>query len=77
MFSFHLNDLHVPRKPNLFVAASGIFTCFSIALLAFVISWMVGGTEYKALLGGNVTLVVLIAGLVLSGVFALIEKPKD
>jgi len=77
MSSFHLNDLHVPKGPNLFVAAKGAVACFAIALVAFVISWLVGGAEYKVLLGGNVTLVVLIAGLVISEILVLIEKPKD
>lgn len=76
MTSFHLSDLHVPKGPNLFVLAEGALACFGIALVAFLISWFVGGAGYKALLGGNVTLAVLIAGLVISAIFALIEKPK-
>lgn len=77
MTSFHLSDLHVPKGPNLFVLAEGAVACFGIALLAFVISWLVGGAGYKALLGGNVTLAILIAGMVISTIFALIEKPKN
>lgn len=77
MTSFHLSDLHVPKGPNLFVLAQGAAVCFGIALLAFLISWFVGGAGYKALLGGNVTLAILIAGMVISAIFALIEKPKN
>lgn len=77
MSSFHLGDLHVPKGPNLFVLAEGAVACFGIALIAFMVSWFVGGAGYKALLGGNVTLAILIAGVVISTIFVFIEKPKD
>lgn len=77
MSSFRLSDFHLPKGPNLFIAAKGAVVCFAIALVAFVISWLVGGPGYKVLLGGNVTLAVLIVGLVVSEIFALSEKPKD
>lgn len=71
-----LHDFHAPKGPSLFAFSIGGIACFSIALFFFLVSWAVGGDGFKATIGGNVALGVLVAGLVVSAVLAAVTKPE-
>ncbi len=77
MRSIHLRDVHMPKGPNLFALSVGEVVWFSIAILFFIISWMVGGDEFEASIGGNLGLVALLAGLVIGAVLCAVTKPKS
>jgi hypothetical protein len=76
MRSIHLHDVHAPKGPDLFAFSVDGIVCFSIALFSFLVSWAVGGDGFKANIGGNVALGVLVGGLVLSAVLAAVTKPE-
>lgn len=76
MHSIHLHDVHAPKGPNLFAFSIDGIVCFSIALFFFLVSWAVGGNEFKATIGGDVALGVLVGGLVMSAVVAAVTKPE-
>jgi hypothetical protein len=77
MHSIHLHDLHVPRGPNLwFIAISAVYI-FSISLALFLIFSLMGGPGFSESMGGDVGLWFLLAGLLVSAVFAQLERRKD
>jgi len=76
MHSVHLHDAHLPKGPNLFVLSVGEVICFSIALFFFVVSWLVGGDEFKESIGGNIGLAGLLAGLAIGVILCGITKPN-
>jgi hypothetical protein len=77
MHSIHLQDVHVPKGPNLFALSVGEVVWFSIAILFFLISWMVGGDAFEASIGGNIGLAALVAGLVIGAILCAVTKPKN
>jgi hypothetical protein len=76
MNSILLHDAHVPKGPNLFALSVGEVLWFSIALFFFLISWVVGGDEFKDSLGGNISLALLLVGLVVGAIFCGMTKPN-
>ena len=76
MHSIHLHDIHLPKGPNLFALSIGEVVWFSLAIIFFLVSWMVGGDEFKASIGGNIGLTVLAIGLVAGAVLCAVTKPK-
>ena len=71
-----MNTIHLPNNPNLFVLSVTGIVCFSIALFFFLVSWAVGGTNYKDIIGGNFAFVLLVGGGVVSTIFASVTKPE-
>ena len=74
MHSIHLPNVHLPA--DLFAMSVGAISWFSIALFFFLLSWAVGGDEFKASIGGNVSLAVLVGGIVVSAIFAAVSRPE-
>ncbi len=70
------HEHHVPRfiGPNGLVLSVGGLVCFGLALFFFMVSWLSGGNGYMNTLGGPTTLMVLIAGLMLSAIMVVIER---
>ena len=77
MRSIHLHDVHFPKGPNLFALSVGEVVWFSLAIVFFLLSWMVGGDDFRDSIGGNVGLVVLLAGLVIGAILCAVTKPKS
>lgn len=77
MRSIHLHDIHVPKGPNLWITAISAVFIFLVSLALFLIFSLGGGSEFKESMGGNVGLWFLIGGLVVSVVFAIIERQKS
>lgn len=77
MNHIHLHGIHVPRGPNLWLAAISAVVIFSISLLLFLAFALMGGTGFSESMGGDAGLTFLIIGLIASVSIALIEKPKD
>lgn len=76
MHSIHLHDVHVPKGSNLFAMSVGEVIWFSISLSFFLVSWALGGEEFKNSLGGNLILAALLAGLVMGVILCRITKPN-
>lgn len=76
MHSIHMHDVHVPKGPNLFALSVGDVVWFSMAIIFFLLSWMVGGDDFKASIGGNTGLAVLLAGLVVGAILCAVTKPE-
>jgi len=76
MHSIHLHDVHLPKGPNLFILSVGEVVCFSIALFFFLLSWAVGGDDFKASIGGNVSLAGLMVGLAVGAILCAITRPE-
>lgn len=77
MHTIHLDEIHVPKSHGLFYTAIGALACFAFALLTFVVAWFGGGREVADQLGGQITLAVLLIGVVVSAVFTVLTNPKD
>ena len=75
MHSIHLHEVHLPKGPNLFILSVGEVVWFSLALFFFLVSWMVGGDDFQASIGGNYSLVGLLAGLAVGATFCAITRP--
>ncbi len=71
-----LQDVHFPKGPNLFALSVGEVFWFSIALFFFLLSWMVGGDDFEASIGGNVGLTWLVVGLVVGAVLCAMTRPE-
>jgi hypothetical protein len=77
MHSIHLSDVHVPKGPNLWLTAMTAVYIFAISLALFLIFSFMGGDGFAESMGGNAGMWFLIGGLLVSVVFAFIEKQKD
>jgi hypothetical protein len=77
MHSIHLRDMHVPKGPNLWLTAMSAVYIFAVSLVLFLIFSMMGGTEFTESMGGDKGLWFLIGGLLVSVIFASVEKQKD
>lgn len=77
MHSDHLREIHVIKGPNLFAfsVAEAVLCC--IALFFFLVSWGVGGDAMVESLGGNFSLAILLAGIVIGGVLGMLTRPKS
>jgi hypothetical protein len=76
MHSIHFDQLNVPKSHGLFYAAIGALGGFAFALLTFVVASFGGGREVVDQLGGQITLGVLMIGVVTSAGFAASRTPK-
>ena len=77
MHAVHLQDIHVPKGPNLFALAVGEIVCCCIALVFFLISWGVGSKAGIDNLGGVYSFVIRLGGIAIGSVFAVLTKPKS
>jgi len=77
MHHIHLKDIHAPHGPNLYALSLGEAACSALALVFFLISWAVGGDEFMSSIGGSTALAVLVALIVLGGLFAMLTKPEE
>lgn len=76
MHSFHLRDFNIPKGPNLFALSVGEVIWFSLAAFFFILSWMIGGDDFRDSLGGYVGLAVLLGGVVLGAILCAVTKPE-
>jgi hypothetical protein len=76
MHSIHLHDVHLPKGPNLFALSVGEVVWFALAIAFFLISWMVGGDDFEASIGGHVGLAGLFVGLVIGAIMCAVTRPK-
>jgi len=76
MHSVHLRGIHVPKGPNLWLSSVVAVLIFSFSLALFLIFSFVGGDGFRESMGGDVGLSFLIGGLLVSAVFAVIEKQE-
>jgi hypothetical protein len=76
MHSIHLHDVHIPKGPNLFALSVGEVIWFSLATFFFLLSWFVGGDDFRDSIGGNVGLAVMLAGLVIGAIMCAVTKPE-
>ena len=77
MHSIHLKDFHVAQGPNLFAFSVGEVVWSCLGLLFFLVSWVVGGDDFKDSIGGNYSLVILLLGILIGVAFAVQTKPKS
>lgn len=77
MRTIHLRDLHVPKGPNLWLTAIGAVYTFAVSLALFLIFSFMGGEEFAQSMGGQTGLAVLVGGLVISVIFAIVERQKS
>jgi hypothetical protein len=75
MHSIHLHDAHLPKGPNLFALSVGEVVWVSTAIFFFVVSWLVGGDEFKETIGGNIGLAILFAALAIGAILCFVTKP--
>jgi len=77
MNSIHLEDIHVSKGPNLFAFSVGDVVWCCIGLFFFLVSWAVGGGDFKDSIGGNYSLVILLLGISIGAVLAALTRPKS
>lgn len=77
MHSIHLRDIHVPKGPNLWLLSVVSVLIFSFSLVLFLSFSLVGGDGFRESMGGDAGLAFLIGGLLVSAVFAVIEKQES
>jgi len=77
MHMIHLKDVHVPKGPNLFALSVGELACCGIALIFFLVSWAVGGTQNMENLGGPYTLAILLLGMAIGILLSVFTRPKS
>lgn len=77
MHSIHLKDVHAIQGPNLFAFSVGEVVWSCLGLLFFLVSWAVGGDDFKDSIGGNYSLVILLVGILIGVAFAVLTKPKS
>jgi hypothetical protein len=77
MHQIHLKDVHMPRGANLFALTVGEIVCSALALIFFLASWAVGGDEFKESIGGDMSLILLIAAIAGGVLLARFTKPES
>ena len=77
MHSIHLQDMRVPKGPNLWLTAVSAVYVFSISLALFLIFSFMGGSEFAGSMGGELGLLFLLVGLLVSAIFARLERQQD
>ncbi len=77
MHSIHFQNVHLPKGPNLFALSVSEVVWASVALFFFLVSWVVGGEDFKESIGGSISLAVLLAALLAGAILCVITKPKN
>jgi hypothetical protein len=77
MRSIHLRDWYLPKGPNLRLMAISAVYIFSLSLALFLIFSFLGGNGFAESMGGDASLWFLIGGLLVSAVFAVLERKKS
>lgn len=77
MYSIHFRDWHLPKGPNLRLVAISAVYIFSLSLVLFLVFSFVGGNGFAESMGGDAGLWFLIGGLLVSAVFAVLERKKS
>lgn len=77
MHTTHLPDVHSLKSPDLFLYSVGEIIWFSTALFFFLVSWAVGGPDFKDSIGGNIVLSLLVVALVISAIMSIVTRPED
>lgn len=68
-----MTDTENPKGSNWRSSVSlCLLTWCSIALLSFLVSWVVGGDEFKESIGGNYTLIALLGGIAVGAALKII-----
>lgn len=68
-------DTENPEGSGLYRSASiCLLTWCPIALFFFLVSWLVGGDEFKDTIGGYYTLIVLLAGIAVGAVLNVVSR---
>ncbi len=76
MRSIHLSDAHTIQGPNVFAFSVSVVVWCGMALFFFLVSWAVGGEDFKNSLGGNTSMVILLLGIVIGAVLAAYTRPR-
>ncbi|MGZ5785782.1 MAG: hypothetical protein ACXWJM_07660 [Ramlibacter sp.] len=77
MHAIHFHEMHVPKGPNVFFLSVGVLTCFVLALLTYLVAWFGGGQPYADQLGGNISLAILVAGVLVFAAASVLTRPKS
>lgn len=77
MDSINLDGSHAPDAPNLFAFSVGEVIWSFIALFFFLVSWAVGGDNFKDSIGGNYSLIILLFGILIGAVLAALSRPHS
>lgn len=77
MHPIHLEDIHVPQGPNLWLLSRAAVVFFLVSLALFVIFSLMGGPGFSESMGGTAVLWFLLGGLFVSAVFAFLERNKS
>jgi Na+-transporting methylmalonyl-CoA/oxaloacetate decarboxylase beta subunit len=77
MHAIHFHEIHVPKGPNVFFLCVGVLTCFMLALLTYLVAWFGGGQAYADQLGGNISLAILIAGVLVFAAASVLTRPES
>ena len=75
MHSIHLPDVHVPKGPNLWLLSASATAFFLISMVLFLMLSFAVGDGFRESMGGDVGFGILIGGLIVSTIFAIVEKP--
>jgi len=76
MHPIHIEKIHVPQGPNLWLASRVAVVFFLLSLVLFVVFSLMGGSGFSESMGGAAGLWFLLGGLFVSAVFAFFERNK-
>jgi hypothetical protein len=77
MHAIHFHEMHVPKGPNVFFLSVGVLTCFMLALFTYLVAWFGGGQAYADQLGGDISLAILIAGVLVFAAASVLTRPES
>ena len=77
MHSVHFHGTHFPKGPNLRLVSISAVWIFSVCLAMFAAFSFVGGSGFSESMGGGVALAFLVVGLIVSALFAYLEKTSQ
>jgi hypothetical protein len=70
------SGIRVPKSHNLFLISIGGIVGFGMSLFFYSFSWL-GGDHFVDLLGGDLTLYILVGGLVASVAATFVTCPPE
>ncbi len=77
MHPIHLDKIHVPQGPNLWLLSRVSVVFFLISLALFGSFSLMGGSGFGESMGGTAGLWFLLGGLFVSVVFAFLERDES
>ncbi len=69
-------DFHMPKGYGFFISGTSLISLSLLALFFVIVSWAIGGTDFKNSIYGDLAMTILVAGVVVGAVLTYIGQKR-